>query len=143
VNQDETAVKDPRSKNTTQDESIGLQNSVTQLAKSEQDIWDELVDESQLTSTLQTFYNSFTLTRPCCSSISAHPILQPDGLLCIECGLSAEHYCAKFSGPIGYGWDTLNWERLRNGYIHVSDYFGNTPLHYLASSPTVTVSKIL
>jgi hypothetical protein len=95
VNQDETTMKDiPRSKNTAQDKSIGLQNSATQLPKCEQDIWDELVDESQLMSTLQTFYNSFMLTRPCCSSIfgpgntNKNPILQPDGLLCIECEFS-------------------------------------------------------
>ena len=151
VDQDEIAKNGQTFKDIGQDRTIGLQDSTPQLAKEEQVIWDELIDESQLISPFHTFYkklSSFLLTRPCCGprfgskKPNKNLTMQPEGLPCLECGFSVEHYFAKFSEPLVCGWEALNWNRVLEGNVNVSDYFGNTPLHYLASSRTVTLPKI-
>jgi hypothetical protein len=114
-----------------------------QLSKAEQKIWDELVDESCLLFEAQGDKSTLVPEASCCDGYHHryepnHSSNRADSVLCQNCGFRAVHQAAKYlvktSGP-AY-WKSL--EGARDG----EDYYGNTALHFLASTGKATSSMV-
>jgi hypothetical protein len=81
--------------------------------------------------------------RDCCactwSSETNSPIaaLSGDRPLCGECGFGGAHYSATTASP------HIGWFALFDDNLNRRDFFGNTPLHFLAASGKAELSTII
>jgi hypothetical protein len=110
-----------------------LQRVAIGLSKGEQEVWDEIIDESQLVQVpAREMRPSYLCIAPfkrnCCGLVGR------GGSSCIVCGFSSHHARASIGDPSWYG--------LRAGY-NQRDYFRNTPLHYAAASGHATPYRII
>jgi len=119
----------------------------TSLSENEQDVWNELIDESSLTVPLRErphFHNISLVARSCCDlnllvskKNPTSSFWQPDGLTCSVCGFSVIHsYTRKLVGE-------PDIKELPQVSIDAVDNFGNTPLHFLSSSGRCTWIEII
>jgi hypothetical protein len=119
----------------------------TGLSENEQEVWNELVDESSLTVPFRArphYRNISLVARSCCDlnllvskKNPSSSFWQPDGLTCSVCGFSVIHcYARKLV-------DEPDIKELPQASINAVDNFGNTPLHFLASSGRCTLIEII
>jgi hypothetical protein len=97
----------------------------SRLSKDELELWNDIIDESQLlpTQDLRPTYQFLVLReRPCCTSRC--------GATCKKCGFSVRHAQASAGDPAWYKFA---------GDKNQTDIFGNTPLHYSAASGIVSL----
>jgi ankyrin repeat protein len=111
------------------------------LSSSEQQSWDELVDETQLAPSAQSrpFHQEISLSsRPCCSNMGSVNRLGPE-FLCHICGFSDAHEQGRECVEIlNGGFGSIVFPRLVNN----TDRFGNTPLHFAVASTTITTAAL-
>lgn len=111
------------------------------LSREEQLIWDELVNENQLAQQVSPPLNSRSALlshRPCCHLKFDHSHLLHDSTpLCQHCQFSTEHLVV-----VLYPWESSLAFGRTFGNINKKDTFGNTPLHFLANSTSVSFQTI-
>jgi ankyrin repeat protein len=109
-------------------------NSERNLTGEEQSIWDELIDESKISSWMSTACTSsadsgvFIMKHKCCASF---PVTIGQAFpSCGSCGFTGAHRLLADKS-------TASISSLEIRSLHKVDYFGNTPLHCAAASGNI------